>query len=123
MAKYVILIPGNEEYWDRSTAEEKQEMYGTHEKFAAMLSERGHTVTGGAELHHSREATTLRRGPGEVTVTEGPYAESVEQLTGFYTVETEDFDDLLEVCKVLGGVEKALEIRRVVTPEEREAML
>ncbi len=123
MDTYLILIPGNEEYWDTSTAEERREIYGTHEKFAALLSERGHSVTGGAELHHSREARTLRRGDGGSTVTDGPYAESVEQLTGFYMVESDDLDDLLEVCKTLNGVEKALEVRRVVTSSEREAML
>jgi hypothetical protein len=123
MAGYVILIPGSEEYWDTASAREKEEIYRTHEKFSALLSERGHTVTGGAELHHSRGATTLRRGTDGVRVTEGPYAEAAEQLTGFYLVDSDDFDDLLEVCKVLGGAEKALEIRRVVTSEEREGML
>jgi hypothetical protein len=48
---------------------------------------------------------------GEHTVTQGPYAESAEQLTGFYVVETPDLDDLIEVCKVLGQGERAIEIR------------
>ena len=48
---------------------------------------------------------------GEQTVTEGPYAETAEQLTGFYVVESDDLDDLIEVCKVLGKGEGAIEIR------------
>ena len=48
---------------------------------------------------------------GEHSVTQGPYAESAEQLTGFYVVETSDLDDLVEVCKVLGKGEGAIEIR------------
>ena len=34
-------------------------------------------------------------------MTDGPYAETVEQLTGFYLIESDDLDDLLECCKVL----------------------
>ena len=48
---------------------------------------------------------------GNHTVTDGPYAETVEQLTGFYIVETDDLDDLVEVCKILGRGEGAIEIR------------
>ena len=48
------------------------------------------------------------------TVTDGPYAETVEQLTGFYVVESEDLDDLVEVCKILGRGEGAIEIRAAV---------
>ena len=44
-------------------------------------------------------------------VTAGPYAETVEQLTGFYIIDTSDLDDLLEVCKVLGKGESAIEVR------------
>ena len=57
-------------------------------RFARALEARGHTVTGGSELAHSREATVLRTdAEGNHTVTEGPYAETVEQLTGFYIVK------------------------------------
>jgi hypothetical protein len=69
-------------------------------------------VTGGAELAPSSEARVLRTAAsGEQTVTQGPYAETAEQVTGFYVVETTDFDDLVEVCKVLGRGETAIEIR------------
>ena len=48
---------------------------------------------------------------GEQSVTQGPYAETAEQLTGFYVVESSDLDDLIDVCKVLGRGESAIEIR------------
>ena len=44
-------------------------------------------------------------------MTDGPYAEAAEQLTGFYLVETDDPDDLLEVCKVLAEGESLIEVR------------
>jgi hypothetical protein len=69
-------------------------------------------VTGGSELAHSREAKVLRTdADGNHTVTDGPYAETVEQLTGFYIIESDDLDDLVDVCKVLARGESAIEIR------------
>ena len=48
---------------------------------------------------------------GNHSVTDGPYAETVEQLTGFYIVASDDLDDLIEVCKILGRGEGVIEIR------------
>ena len=44
-------------------------------------------------------------------MTDGPYAETAEQLTGFYIIDTDDVDDLIETCKVLGRGEGVIEIR------------
>jgi hypothetical protein len=114
MTSYVVLLPGDEAAWAATPDAAKQEMYAAHAAFAQLLAERGHQVTGGAELAPSSEASVLRTSQGgEQTVTQGPYAESAEQLTGFYVVETEDFDDLVDVCRTLGrgGGESAIEIR------------
>jgi hypothetical protein len=51
-------------------------------------------------------------------VTEGPYAETVEQLTGFYLVQTDDRDDLIEVCKILSPLEGGIEVRECVDHSE-----
>jgi hypothetical protein len=98
MTSYVVLLPGDESMWEAAPDSLKKEMYSIHAEFARLLAERGHKVTGGAELAPSREAQVL-------------YAETAEQLTGFYVVETADVDDLIEVCKVLGKGERAIEIR------------
>ena len=112
MTSYVVLLPGNESAWAATPEAQKKEMYAVHAEFAKQLAERGHKVTGGAELAPSSEARVLRTtADGEHTVTQGPYAETAEQLTGFYVVESSDLDDLVEVCKVLGKGESAIEIR------------
>jgi hypothetical protein len=112
MTSYVVLLPGDEAAWSALPDAQKQEMYAVHAEFAKALAERGHKVTGGAELAPSSEARVLRTtAEGEHSVTLGPYAETAEQLTGFYVVETADLDDLIEVCKVLGRGERAIEIR------------
>ena len=76
--------------------------------------ERGHTVTGGAELTASTTSRILRPVGDGHTVTDGPFAEGAEQLGGFYTVRTSDLDDLVEVCKVLAVDGDTLEIRACV---------
>jgi hypothetical protein len=115
MASYVVSLPGDESAWAATPPEFKQEMYSLHARFAQLLAERGHKVTGGAELAPSTQARVLRTSSdGQHTVTQGPYAETAEQVTGFYVIDTDDLDDLIDVCKVLGKGESAIEIRECV---------
>ena len=113
MTTYAVLLPGDEATWESATEEQRAAMYARHGEFARLLEERGHKVTGGAELTHSRTAKVVRADGARIAVTDGPYAETVEQLTGFYTIETDDLDDLLEVVGILadGG---AVEVRATV---------
>lgn len=113
MPEYLVLLPGDESAWERLPMEQRQATYQRHEDFARLLGERGHTILGGAELEHSREARVVRGTLDDVQVTQGPYAETVEQLSGYYQVRTEDLDDLLRVCGLLAGNE-GVEVRRVV---------
>ena len=122
MTEYVVLLPGNEETWATTSAEEKQRVYGKHREFQAALAERGHKITGGAELHHSREAKVVRPGAGGLQITDGPYAESAEQLTGFYVVETSDLDDMLKCVGVLAeGESGGVEVRECVPMSDPNA--
>lgn len=114
MTTYAVLLPGDESVWDNATPEQRRAAYERHERFAALLAERGHQVVGGAELTHSRQALVVRGDLDRVTVTQGPYAETVEQLSGFYLVETDDLDDLVEVAGVLVDSGGGIEIRACV---------
>ena len=114
MTEYVVLLPGDENAWENLPADEQAATFARHEEFSQALEARGHRVTGGAELTHSRTARTIRRTGDQVTVTDGPYAETVEQLSGFYTVESDDLDDLVEVCKVLSDADGGIEVRACV---------
>jgi hypothetical protein len=114
MTEYAILIPGNEAAWASASPEAQAAMYDRHTEFARLLAERGHKVTGGAELSPSATAKIVRAPGGTVAVTDGPYAETAEQLTGFYTVESDNLDDLLEIVGFLAGAEDALEVRACV---------
>jgi hypothetical protein len=117
MAEYVILLPGDETAWEQTPAEQKAAMYARHEEFARTLAARGHKITGGAELTHSRNTKQVRRGADStVMITDGPYAETAEQLTGFYVVQSDDLDDLLQVCGILARAEGVIEVRGCVDP-------
>jgi hypothetical protein len=115
MSTYVVLLSGDESTWENATAEQRAAMYETHARFAALLAERGHKITGGSELAHSRTTKQVRRdAAGRAVVSDGPFAETVEQLTGFYLVETDDLDDLLDACALLAGSDVPLEVRATV---------
>ncbi|HEX4686254.1 MAG TPA: YciI family protein [Nocardioides sp.] len=114
MTSYVVLLPGDEAAWDNASDEYKQEMYGHHREFARLLAERGHKQTGGAELSTWKKAHAIRRGPnGTALVTDGPYAESAEQLSGFYLVSIDDEHALLDAAQVLVHAHHAVEIRPI----------
>src|SRR3954451_19715294 len=117
MTEYVILLPGDETQWESASAERRATTYSRHERFMQLLHERGHTMTGGAELTHSRTTRQVRGDLDAVNGTDGPFGETVEQLTGVYLVSTDDLDDLLAVCGLLAGGESdgtPVEVRPLV---------
>ena len=111
MTEYLLLIPDNEAEWAASSDEDRQAMYAKHTEFHEALATRGHKFVNGAELAPSAQARTIRSVDGEVQVTEGPYSESVEQLSGFYLIESSDLDDLVACVGILAGAESGLELR------------
>jgi hypothetical protein len=118
MTEYVVLIAGDEDnWWKDMTEEQRKHAYAEHGRFSAELEKRGHTVTGGAELHRSSEARSIPTGGG--TPTDGPFVESTEQIGGFYLVRSEDLDDLLECCQILARLGDGIEVRRCVEAAER----
>lgn len=120
MTDYVVLLPGDEAAWEALSAEEQAAVFAKHDEFAQALEARGHQVTGGAELANSRHARTLRTDDqGHHVVTDGPYTETVEQLSGFYLVTSEDLDDLVEVCKILADGEGGIEVRECLQAPQR----
>lgn len=110
--KFVVLLHQDERIWAEADAEERERYIREHEDFsAAAEATPGVELLGGEALTSVRSATTLRRRGDEVTITEGPYAETVEQLGGFYLIEAPDLDVLTSLLPRLP--EYTLEIRPV----------
>ena len=114
MARYMVLIPGDEDAWDDASAEHKAAIYEKHRQFSELLAERGHKFLSGAELTRADTAHIVSGTFDNPVVTAGPYAESAEQLTGFYLVDSDDVDDLVKCVAKLAEGEDRLEVRAVV---------
>ena len=115
MTDYVVMFPAdNEDERAAATEADRQATFDTDFEFGKLLEARGGAVTGGAGLTHSSQARTLRRASrSRVLVTEGPFAESVEQLSGFFVVTCDDYDALAEAAQVLARAHPVVEIRPV----------
>ena len=111
MTQYMLLIPDDEKDWAGKTEDERNAVYARHQEFSEALAARGHAVVHAAELAPPSTARTVRAVDGVVQVTEGPYAESVEQLSGYYVISTEDVDDLVQCVGILADAESGLELR------------
>jgi len=122
MTDYMILFPADrEDRWDGATEEERQAVYENDYEFGRLLEQRGGTMTGGAELSTWKKAHAIRRGPnGTALVTDGPYAESAEQLSGFYLVTIDDEKALLDAAQVLIRAHPAVEIRPIESQGDDE---
>ena len=118
MTEYVVLIVGDtDRWWTSMSLKERQDGYAEYARFGEEPTRRGHKITGGAELHQSSEAKSIPAGGGAVT--DGPFAETAEQVGGFYQVETDDLDDLLDCCQIIAKLGDGIEVRRWVDPAER----
>ena len=111
--KYALLIYGDESGGANATDEQRQAMHEAYDKYGAWLAEKG-WVRGGEPLHDSAQATTVRVRGGATVTTDGPFAETKEQLGGFFLIETENLDEAIEAAAACpGALTGAMEIRPV----------
>jgi hypothetical protein len=120
--KYLLTIIGEEGGMEDATPEQMKEELGRWAAFSEEAMQKG-AFLAGEGLQESATATTVRvsDGGGERVVTDGPFAESKEQLGGFYLLECKDLDEALEWAKkvpVRGGV---VEVRPVMDYTQFEA--
>ena len=96
--EYMILIYGDEKQFaamaDTGAA---QQVYAQYEKYTADLTAAG-VMRGGAELKPTSLATTVRLRSGKTQLTDGPFAETKEQLGGYYLIEAKDLNDAIQVA-------------------------
>src|ERR1700750_1958582 len=95
--KFVVLMAEEDpEAWDRATQEYRDQVFERHRSFDSAVRTRG-GMLGGEALAQAKEAVTLRPGTGpDRLVTEGPYAETAEQLGGFYLIDVDSEETALD---------------------------
>jgi hypothetical protein len=117
MAKYLLLIYGNEQMWDAMTPQEMEDLDAAHAAFAANV---GAKVLHGHALESTSTSTTLHGTvDGRPTPTDGPFLETKEALGGFYLVEAHDLDEAISFAAQLPevrAVHSGVEIRPVREP-------
>ena len=112
--RYLLLLPAPEAEWAALPPEEHELGVRNHRRFQEALAARGHTLVTGGPLEPSSRAVSLRNtGRGSAVVTDGPFLESVEQMAGFYLVESADRADLLDVVRTFAEGGDHVELRRM----------
>ena len=105
----VLLAEANHfDKWDATGDADRARYFADYNAFADAVRQRG-TLMAGDALHRPESARTVRPGTPR-TVTEGPFAESVEQIGGFYLIEMPDLESAVEVASLLPR-EYSIEVR------------
>ena len=92
--KYMLLIYLEERGWDSLTEAERQQIYSEYRKFSEEIQTGGQFLSG-SELAPTSAATSVRVRDGKHLATDGPFAETREQLGGYYLVEAKDLDEAI----------------------------
>ena len=92
--KYALLIYDDEQTYATMDEAAMREVYAAHEAYGQALTEAG-VLRGGSELQPSHTATSLRFANGKPSLHDGPFAETREQLGGFYLIEVDTLDQAL----------------------------
>ena len=112
--RYLALLVAPEAEWEALPESEHEIGMANHARFHEQLAARGHRIVTVSPLEPSSDAISFRNlARGSALRTEGPFTESAEQVVGFYLLETEDGDDLIEVVQAFAEGGDHVELRRL----------
>jgi hypothetical protein len=113
--RYILLIYGDEKAFAGMSPEETNSVMGEYNKYSAWLEEKG-WIRAGDPLADTDQATTVRMHDGNVLATDGPFAETKEQLGGYYIVECANLDEAIEAAGRIPTVAAggSVEVRPIV---------
>jgi len=114
MTQYLLLIYGDETAMADATEADFAVMMKEYGEYTQWLIDQG-WMRGGDALHDSAQATSVRVQGGERLVTDGPFAETKEQLGGYYVLEVDNLDDAIEAAARCPGAQRGtMEIRPIM---------
>lgn len=112
--RYMLLIYSNENDEGQLSDEQRSGIYERYRAFSEEVRKRG-AYEAADELQPTSTATTVRLRNGSVLTTDGPFAESKEQLGGFYIVDCADLDEAIELAAKIPSAETgAVEVRPIM---------
>jgi hypothetical protein len=111
--RYALLICVEEKWTNSLTEAESGAVLGKYADFMAEMGEQG-VLKGGERLHDTTDATTVRVRDGQVITSDGPFAETKEQVGGFFIVDCKDLDEAIAVAaKIPGAAHGSIEVRPI----------
>lgn len=113
--QYLLLIYGDEKNWTTMSEEQSGAMLAEYNQFTNDIKTSGN-LRGGEALQPVHTATTVRVRDGKTTTTDGPFAETREQLGGFYLIEAKDLDEAVKIAAKIPDVRLGcVEIRPIMS--------
>jgi hypothetical protein len=111
--QYLLLIYDNEKKWATMSETESKKLMEEYSTFTEDLQKSGKLVAGDA-LQPTHTATTVRVREGKRLTTDGPFAETKEQLGGYYLVEAKDLDEAIAIAAKIPSVRMgSIEVRPI----------
>jgi hypothetical protein len=112
--EYMLLIYVNEAEGRKRSDSEQAQMHREYMAFTQDLVRAGKNK-GGNALEQTAAASTVRVRDGKTMVTDGPFAETKEQLGGYYLVEAKDLDEAISIAARIPGAKfGSIEVRPVM---------
>jgi hypothetical protein len=112
--QYLLLIYDNERAWENYSQEEGRAIMGEYGTFTQSIAQSGH-YKGGNPLQATKTATTVRVRNGKRQTTDGPFAETREQLGGYYLVDAKDLDEAIGIAERIPAARTgSIEVRPIM---------
>ena len=109
--QYLILIYGDEKGFAGLSEEEMGKVFADYMAYSKEMAAAG-VMKGGASLQPTMTATTVRVKSGKTTTTDGPFAETKEQLGGYYVIDVPNLDEALKwAARCPGAKSGSIEVR------------
>jgi hypothetical protein len=116
--QYLLLIYHSEADWAKVADAEREPIYREYRQLREQLSEKGQYL-GGSQLEPTGMATTVRIRDGKRVVTDGPFAETKEQLGGYFLMDANDLGEAIAVAgRIPASREGSIEIRPLVVMQQ-----
>ena len=118
--QYICLIYNDQQAGAAASEADRNAMMAAYGEFTESIRASGHML-GGDALHPATTATTVRVRDGETLVTDGPFAETKEQLGGYYLLEAKDADEAIAIAaRIPGARYGSIEVRPVFSAADYE---
>jgi len=115
--QYLLLIYGNESDWYKVPSAEREKTLREYGAFTQSIAQSGH-LRGGNELDVTKTAKTVRVRNGKQVVSDGPFAETKEQLGGYYLIEAKNQEEALSIgARIPSARMGSVEVRPIVPHE------